>query len=550
VTGTPSVIAPRKPLRVLHIEDSEDDSELVLRELRRGGFDPSCERVDTQAGFKDALRTKDWDVIISDYALPRYDGLTALADAREVGKDTPFILVSGTVGEAGAVDAMRAGAQDYVLKDCLGRLPLAVEREVREAGLRAAQRKMSAQFAISERLASAGMLAAGVAHEINNPLAVIMVNLDFVTGLLAQLAPDARSLEQGRRAPDGSEGVADALGGRLKEVEEPLRDAREAVERIRGIVRDVKLFSRPQDEERGPVDVKSVVESSIRMAWNEIKHRAQLVKEYGDVPMVDSNEARLGQILLNLLVNAAQAMQEGRASRNEIRVVTKMGEGGRVVIEVRDTGTGIPKEILGRIFDPFFTTKPIGVGTGLGLSLCHRMVTDLGGEITVESEVGKGTVFRVTLPVAKTEPRATARPKALQKPARRARVLVVDDEVAIGRALERSLGRYHDVVTLTSGKEALARIASGERFDAILSDLMMPEVTGMELYEELSRIALDQAKRMIFLTGGAFTERARQFLDKVPNPRIEKPFEIGNILEVIAGVPRCGTPSEISDCRP
>jgi signal transduction histidine kinase len=528
---------PGRPLSVLHVEDSEDDSALVVRELRRGGFDPTCERVETQAAFKEALRGRDWDVIISDYSLPGYDGLTALADAREEGRDIPFILVSGTIGETGAVNAMRAGAQDYVLKGRLDRLPLAVEREVREAGVRATQRKMSEQLAISERMASAGMLAAGVAHEINNPLAVIMANLDFAIGLFGQIAPDVRSFDRYRRELNGTEGVARDLEGSLQEVDEPLHDAREAVERIRGIVRDVKLFSRPHNEERSAVDVRSVIESSIRMAWNEIRHRAHLIKEYGDVPMAESNEARLGQVILNLLVNAAQAMPEGRASRNEIRVVTKTADNGWVVVEVGDTGTGIPKALLARIFDPFFTTKPIGVGMGLGLSLCHRMVTDLGGEIAVESEVGKGTLFRVTLPAATTEPPVPAQTRATEEPPRRLRVLVVDDEVTIGRALKRSLDRYHDVLTLTSGREALARIASGQRFDAILSDLMMPEVSGMEIFGELSRVAPDQAKRVIFLTGGAFTERAREFLDGVPNARIEKPFEIANILALIAGAP-------------
>jgi signal transduction histidine kinase len=531
--GTP---AQRRPLRVLHVEDSEDDSVLVMRELRRGGFEPEFERVDTPGAFKEALRAKEWDVIISDYSLPLYSGLAALADARAAGKDLPFILVSGTIGETGAVNAMKAGAQDYVLKASLERLPLAVDREVREAGLRVAQRKMSEQLAISERMASAGVLAAGVAHEINNPLAVVMANLDFVTAILGQLAPEVRAIELRGREVGGGETAVGQLEGRLQEVDGPLRDAREAVHRIRVIVRDVKLFSRPHKEERGAVDVRVVIESSIRMAWNEIRHRAQLVKEYGDIPMADSNEARLGQVVLNLLVNAAQAMPEGRANRNEIHVVTKT-QSGRVVIEVRDTGMGIPREDLTRIFDPFFTTKPVGVGTGLGLSLCRRMVTDLGGEIGVESEVGKGTVFRVSLPIATSEPRQSTRAKALDPTMRRARVLVVDDEVAMGRALKRGLERHHDVVVLTSGREALARIASGERFDAILSDLMMPEVTGMEIHDELSRTAPDQAKRMIFLTGGAFTERAREFLDRIPNPRIDKPFEIANVLAMIAGAP-------------
>jgi signal transduction histidine kinase len=536
MTDAPRAAKPRKTLRVLHVEDSEDDSVLIMQELRRGGFDPIFERVDSRAAFKDALRAKDWDVIISDYSLPRYDGLAALSDAREVDKDIPFILVSGTIGEIGAVNVMRAGAQDYVLKDSLNRLPVAIERELKEADVRTRQRKMSERLAISERMASAGMLAAGVAHEINNPLAIVMANLDFVTGLLRQLGPN---VDLRQRERDGTEGIAaEGFQGGLMEVEGPLRDAREAVERIRVIVRDVKLFSRPQDEERGPVDVRSVIESSIRMAWNEIRHRAKLIKRYGDVPMANSSEARLGQVLLNLLVNAAQSMPEGRVSENEIHVVTKTAETGGVTIEVRDTGVGIPRENLARIFDPFFTTKPVGVGTGLGLALCHRMVTDLGGEITVESEVGKGSVFRITLPRATTRSGAPVLAKPIDAPVRRARILVVDDEVAIGRALMRSLARFHDVSILTSGAEALARIASGERFDVILSDLMMPEVTGMEIYEELSRIAPDQAKRMAFLTGGAFTERARLFLDGVPNPRIEKPFDVANILAIIALVQR------------
>ncbi len=536
-TPNPRATSSLKPLRVLHVEDSEADSALMIRELYRGGFAAMLKRVETRSAFKEALQAEDWDVVISDYALPHYDGLTALADTRQAGKDIPFILVSGTIGEAGAVDAMKAGARDYVLKDSLDRLPLAVEREVREAAIRAGQRKMSEQLAISERMASAGILAAGVAHEINNPLAVVMANLDFVIGLLGQVIPDVCALDAYGRERHCDEGAPGELERRLREVDGPLRDAREAVERIRRIVRDVKLFSRSHDEERGTVDVRAVIESSIRMAWNEIRHRAQLIKEYGDVPMVDSNEARLGQVVLNLLVNAAQAMPEGRASRNEIRIMTKLAGSGHVAIEVRDTGTGISKENLARIFDPFFTTKPVGVGMGLGLSLCHRMVADLGGAIAVESEVGKGTLFRVTLPVANKEPRPLLPSIPAAKLERRASVLVVDDEAAIGRALKRGLEEHHDVVVLTSGKEALARIASGERFDAILSDLMMPEVTGMELYQELSRTAVDQAKRMIFFTGGAFTEGAREFLNGVPNPRIEKPFELTNILAIIAGAP-------------
>jgi len=203
------------------------------------------------------------------------------------------------------------------------------------------------------------------------------------------------------------------------------------------------------------------------------------------------------------------------------------------VIEVADTGAGISQQNLERIFDPFFTTKPVGIGTGLGLSICRRIVSQLGGTIEVDSEVGRGSLFRVVLPAARDSraaPMATSEPLAPRK----ARVLVVDDEAAFGRVLLRTLGAEHDVQVLTSGKEAVARLAAGERFDVILSDLMMPEMTGMELYERLQEIASDQAKKMIFVSGGAFTVAAREFLDRVPNQRIDKPFQPGNLLALIA----------------
>ena len=213
---------------------------------------------------------------------------------------------------------------------------------------------------------------------------------------------------------------------------------------MRDIVRDVKLFSRPQDEKTGAVDVRRVIDSSSRMAWNEIRHRARLVKDYQPIPLVNANESRLGQVLLNLIVNAAQAMPEGHADRNELRVATRTKDDGRAIVEISDTGLGIRKEHLERIFDPFFTTKPVGVGTGLGLAICHRIVSELGGLIEVESEVGKGTLFRLVLPAARDSQSVkvtTVRPTSGHK----VRVLVVDDEPAMGRALQRSLREHMDV---------------------------------------------------------------------------------------------------------
>jgi CheY-like chemotaxis protein len=357
-----------------------------------------------------------------------------------------------------------------------------------------------------------------------------MTNLEFVSETLVRLGASAREPRERRVPVEEWSGLA-----RLGAVEDAVRDAREALGRMRDIVRDVKLFSRPQDDKTDSVDVHRIIESSLRMAYNEIRHRARVVKDYQPVPPVNANESRMGQVLLNLIVNAAQAMSEGHADRNKLVVATRTGADGRAIIEVSDTGTGIAKEHIERIFDPFFTTKPHGVGTGLGLAICQRIVLEIGGLIEVESEVGKGTLFRLLLQPARESQNVkakTVRPTS----GHRARVLVVDDEPAIGRALQRILRDHLDVLALTSAKDALARITAGERFEAILSDVMMPEVTGMELYQSLLRIAPDQAERMIFVTGGAFTTAAREFLDSVPNPRIEKPVEATNLLAIVAGL--------------
>ena len=379
------------------------------------------------------------------------------------------------------------------------------------------ERGTQAQLLVSDRMASVGTLAAGVAHEINNPLASVLANLDLAMLELEELAPLVGTAVE------------------LSSLREELRDAREGAERVRHIVRDLKLFSRSEDERLEPVEVRRVLESSLRMAWNEIRHRATLVKNYSEVPLVNANEARLGQVFLNLIVNAAQSIGEGRANENELRITTRMA-GNRVVVDVADTGSGIPPELMGRLFTPFFTTKPAGVGTGLGLSICHRLVSAMGGELTVESAIGKGTVFHVALPAAAAHGTATvAAPEQTASPqGRRGRVLVVDDEARICSVISRVLGVHHDVVCFTDSRQALRQILDGPPADVILCDLMMPIMTGMDLYAQLQQARPDHAGRMVFLTGGAFTQGGRVFLDDVKNPRVEKPFDLAELRRLVA----------------
>ena len=244
-----------------------------------------------------------------------------------------------------------------------------------------ALRKSQSQLRMADRLATVGTLSAGVAHEINNPLAYTLANLSYVRDALARVkdGPPAVDLEELRASTD---------------------EAIEGAERVRRIVKDMKTLSRMDDDRVAAVDVEAALDASINMAVHELRHRAQVVKDYGRVPLVRGNEGRLVQVFLNLLVNAAQAIPGNAPDRNEVRLATSIDDGGRVAVEISDTGVGIPEDVLPRIFDPFFTTKPVGVGTGLGLSICHSLITAMGGSIEVASKVSVGTRFLILLPAA------------------------------------------------------------------------------------------------------------------------------------------------------
>jgi PAS domain S-box-containing protein len=373
--------------------------------------------------------------------------------------------------------------------------------------------EMRARLALADRMASVGTLAAGVAHEINNPLAYVIANLDYAR----------REIEA----------VAAGAPPKALDMPEALKEAREGAERMRLIVQDLKMFSRPDDERLEQVDLRRAIDSAATMAWNEIRHRARLVKEYQPVPVVYANEARLGQVFLNLLVNAAHAIPEGAADRNEIRVSTWVDEQGRIVAEVRDTGGGIPEEIRPRILEPFFTTKPQGMGTGLGLSICHGIVTSLGGELQFESELGKGTVFRVVLTPQSEVEQAAELERLMVAVGQHGRVLVVDDEPLVLSAMKRTLSVEHEVLGFHRARLALEWLEKGQPWDVMLCDLMMPEMTGMEFYAELSRRWPERMKDVIFVTGGAFTASAREFLGRVENTRLEKPFDPQTLRELV-----------------
>src|SRR5437867_8633526 len=382
---------------------------------------------------------------------------------------------------------------------------------------RAVGRQAERALRQSDRMASLGTLAAGVAHEINTPLTYVVTNLALVAGRLSAQAPDERAagaapagletrvaetedalalvragldslLGFTRRLPDELRHefgnalttsvyalgmVEQQLGALSKEactthpapgdapvpLDVLLQQARDGVERVRAIVRDLKTFSHPDDESAGPVDLHRVLRSAINLASVEVRGRASIQTDFEAVPHVLGNEARLGQVFVNLLVNAAQAIPEGVADRNEIRVVTRSDAAGRAVVEVRDTGSGIAPELLGRLFDPFFTTKPVGIGTGLGLSICHGIVIALGGELSVESELGRGSTFRVALPpIAPSADALVQSAPAAAPPARRRHILVVDHDPPVGNAIQMLLAVEHDLAVATTASSVPQRL--------------------------------------------------------------------------------------------
>jgi two-component system cell cycle sensor histidine kinase/response regulator CckA len=383
------------------------------------------------------------------------------------------------------------------------------------------RKKLERRLAQSERLASLGTMAAGMGHEINNPLAAIMGNVTYASDVVQVLR---KQLERFNLAPEKSDVIVEAIKD-IGEVVEALADANSAADRVRRIVHNLKKFASVEGDTRTVLDLPNVLDGAAKMTLNAIRHHARLSKEYGTTPYVEASEGQLTQVFTNLLVNAAQAIQDGQAEHHEIRLVTYTDAAGRAVAEVRDTGAGIPAHVLPRIFDPFFTTKNVGEGMGLGLAISHNIIMALGGDITVESNPGQGTVFRVAIPGAMSRmlPVDAALPE--EAPARRGKVLVVDDELDVARSLERVLRKYHDVTVTTSGPEALAAIAAVGCYDVVFCDLMMPNISGMELYDSLLTVNPEQARRVVFMTGGAFTQRARAFLESTSNVHILKPFE-------------------------
>jgi signal transduction histidine kinase len=379
------------------------------------------------------------------------------------------------------------------------------------------------RLAHADRLIAVGQLAAGVAHEINNPAAFILTNLELLAENIQTLA--ARSEAAGDHEI-------------LRESAELVRDGLAGIQRITKIVRDMRGFSREEQDTIEMVDLNAVIQSARSIAHNEIRHRAQLVLELAPLPPIAGDRTKLGQVVVNLLVNAAQAIEGGGADQPEIHVATRHAA-GKLHLTVSDRGCGIAPKDLSRIFEPFFTTKAVFGGTGLGLSISGEIVRRHGGAITVRSELGKGTTFEVVLPedtglapLPRASEGAVVNPSSPAVPQARARILLTDDEPLLRRAFGRML-TPHEVVQAASGVEALAIVRQDQAFDVVLCDLMMEDLDGPGLYDALGEEFPALTQRVVFITGGAFTPRVRAFLKRVRAPVLEKPITREDLLRVV-----------------
>jgi signal transduction histidine kinase len=486
--------------KILVVEDDDDLRETVVSLLEGQGYRP----VGAANGLR-ALELLRKDpppaLILLDLMMPEMDGWQFRIEQKKdpsLAVIPVLVLSADDSAQAAAIDASR-----YIPKPVdFDRLLAGIRDTIRES--------QSKRHALAERMVSLGALAAGVAHEVNNPLAYVLGNVDYMMER-ATLMFNPSALDEAR--------------GLLGEIHH-------GVERIRAVMKQISAFSTLDEQPPTRTDLHEVLEGALRMVHNQIRHRARLVREYGSVPPILAVPGRLGQVFTNLLMNASQAIGEGKPEDNQVRIRT-YSRGGQAVIEVSDTGTGISPDVLGRIFEPFFTTREPGTGTGLGLSICYGIVRMHGGQITVTSQVGKGSTFKVELPGAIHMPAESGVLRVSKPPnLRRARILIVDDELPVARALARLLVQDHEVDLAITGEQALERMFQST-YDLVLCDLMMPTMSGMDVYDTLRRSTPGYEDRLVFMTGGAFTESAQDFMSRVPNLFLTKPISRARLEELI-----------------
>jgi signal transduction histidine kinase len=510
------------PLRVLLVEDSEEDADLIVLELKRGGYDPTYRRVDEAAAMASALEEQ-WDIVLSDYSMPQFSLIDALSLAHQKQSDLPFVIVSATIGEEAAVEAMKAGASDYVLKHRLSRLVPAVKRELRESDLRRERRTLEDQLRHAQKLESLGLLAGGVAHDFNNLLTGILGNASLVLDMMDPQPPVRGMLE----------------------------DVIRASERAADLTRQLLAYAGKGKFVIEPVDVSMLVKDISELIRTSVPRTVELVLHLdAQLPAVEGDCSQIQQLVMNLILNAVEATGEKIGT---VRVSTRLRDvragdrlsqfhptppapGEYVEIEVTDDGCGMNDEVKGQIFDPFFTTK--FTGRGLGLAAALGIVRGHKGSIRVDSVEHQGSTFTVLLPAiaAVVSPTIERHNELGKRAAAGGVVLIVDDEEVVRRAARTALEHAgYSVFEAADGRDGADLFSRlHDRLSAVLLDLTMPRMDGHEVWRYIRRLRPDM--KVVISSGFEESDALKHFAQEPDLHFIQKPYTAGSLAAKIKSV--------------
>jgi two-component system cell cycle sensor histidine kinase/response regulator CckA len=506
------------PLRVLMIEDSEDDAALLLRELRRGGYDVVSERVDLPDTLNFALDAKTWDLVVSDFSMPHFSGMDALRLLRATGSELPFIFVSGTMGEETAVAALQDGAQDFLVKTNLKRLVPAVQRALREAEERRQRKLMEQQVQQLRKFEAIGKLAGGIAHDFNNVIGAIMGWAEM--------------------------GCEEATPG---------TSLHDRFQKIRGqslwaarLTSQLLAFARRQVLQPRNINLSALAVEGVALLRRVIGEQIEVrVLTAPDLRVTLADPTQIEQVLMNLCLNARDAMPDGgqliiETQNVEIdeaycRVHPYARQGSYVLLAVSDTGVGMDAATTERVFEPFFTTKEVGKGTGLGLATVYGVVKQHGGFIHLYSELGKGTTFRIYLPATSGAPEPREPKTDECTPKGTETILLAEDNEGLREAAHEMLQRLgYRVILASNGAEAIELFkANSRQIDLVILDIVMPHLSGPAAYSQMAAIQPDL--RAVFATGyTAETASLNSTLEKGV-PILQKPYSMKNLGQIVRG---------------
>lgn len=519
-------------LRLLLIEDSPDDSDLLIQHLKKSGLSAVTKRVETILNLKTALEKEVWDIIICDYNLPAFDALDAISVVRESNLDIPCIVVSGSVGEEKAVETMRAGANDFILKDNLARLVPVLQRVFKEAEIKREKKSIETNLKKSEenlrqaqKLESIGQLAGGIAHDFNNLLATILLQSEVLKEGLDKKLPILDLVEY---------------------VEKGTEQIMKTTERATNLTRQLLAFSRKQVVLPKTLNLNSLIIDMEKMLRRIVEENIEFKTNLApDLKNLKIDPGHLEQIIMNLIVNCRDAMPKGGQLRIETtnsfvdELTAKscnVKAGPHVLLTISDTGMGMSEEVKKHLFEPFFTTKPVGKGTGLGLCTVYGIVKQNKGLIFIESEEGKGTRFKLFFPMTDDQVQTVVAVKQIETVKGTESILVVEDEEDLRELICATLaGNGYIVLSASTGLDALNQIKAHEKpIDLVITDVVMPQMGGPELAKQA--MLLNKKIKFLFQSGYAKEALTQDGMSENQIHFLAKPYPLKDLLNKIRAI--------------